>query len=51
MIGSTGGPAMCAFGSGDLVEVLAAKLTANGPGCTWTVVDVGGRGGGVERAV
>ena len=32
-----------------LHDVLAAKLTANGPGSGWTPVDVGGRGGGAIR--
>ena len=36
------------FDSGILRIVLPAKLTANGPGQRWALVDVGGRGGGAE---
>lgn len=40
------GPALSVFDLGDPFDALLAKLLANGCGRRWTVVDVGGRGGG-----
>lgn len=45
VVGTAGQP-QAVFDSSDLLQVLAAKLTANGPDRRWTLVDVDGRGGG-----